>query len=41
MAPRVAAIMAAELGWPKGEAESRVGAFLSSARAEFDVPGGS
>jgi glycerol-3-phosphate dehydrogenase len=40
MAPRVAAIMAAELGWPKGEAESRVGAFLTSAHEEFDVPGG-
>ena len=40
MAPRVAAIMAAELGWPKGDAESRVAAFLASAHAEFDVPGG-
>jgi Glycerol-3-phosphate dehydrogenase len=40
MAPRVAAIMAAELGWPEGKAESRVGAFLTSAHEEFDVPGG-
>ena len=38
--PRVAAIMAAELGWPNGEAERRVGAFLTAAHAEFDVPGG-
>ena len=40
MAPRVAAIMAAELGWPEGKAEGRVGAFLTSAHEEFDVPGG-
>jgi glycerol-3-phosphate dehydrogenase len=39
MAPRVAAIMAAELGWPNGEAERRVGAFLAAAHTEFDVPG--
>ena len=40
MAPRVAAIMATELGWPEGKAEGRVGAFLTSAHEEFDVPGG-
>ena len=40
IAPRVSAIMAAELGWPDGEAERRVAAFLTAAHAEFDVPGG-
>jgi glycerol-3-phosphate dehydrogenase len=40
MAPRVAAIMAAELGWPDGETERRVETFLTEAHAEFDVPGG-
>jgi hypothetical protein len=32
--------MAAELGWPKGEAESRTQRFLASAHEEFDVPVG-
>ncbi len=38
VAPRVAAIMAAELGWDAARQAAEVDAFLASAHREYDVP---
>jgi glycerol-3-phosphate dehydrogenase len=38
IAPRVAAIMAAELGWDAARQAAEVDAFLASAHREYDVP---
>lgn len=40
IAPRVAVLMGAELGWDEARQASEVEAFLASARREYDVPGG-
>jgi glycerol-3-phosphate dehydrogenase len=39
LAPRVAAIMGAELGWDATRQSAEVEAFLESAHREYDVPG--
>jgi glycerol-3-phosphate dehydrogenase len=39
MAPRVAAIMGAELGWDAGRQALEVEDYLATARREYDVPG--
>jgi glycerol-3-phosphate dehydrogenase len=39
LAPRVAAIMGAELGWDADRQADEVAAFLAAARREYDVPG--
>ena len=38
IAPRVAAIMAAELGWDAARQAAEVDAYLATARREYDVP---
>ena len=38
IAPRVAAIMAAELGWDEARQAAEVDAYLATARREYDVP---
>ncbi|MES2209220.1 MAG: glycerol-3-phosphate dehydrogenase/oxidase [Chloroflexota bacterium] len=39
IAPRIAALMGAELGWDAGRQTTEVANFLATARAEFGVPG--
>jgi glycerol-3-phosphate dehydrogenase len=39
IAPRVAALMGAELGWDEARQAAEVEAFLATARREYDVPG--
>ena len=38
IAPRVAAIMAGELGWEAARQAAEVDAYLTTARREYDVP---